>query len=1078
MATLVSPGVDVQVIDESFYGSAGPGTVPFIVIATQEDKLDPSGSAIAEGTTSENAGSLYLITSQRELLQTFGDPQFYSVGGTARHAYPLNEYGLLAAHSYLGIANRAYIMRADVDLAQLEPSDTAPVGDPTAGTYWLDLSETELGLFAYNQAESSWDLQTVSVLTNENLIDSNGVPVASAPGAIGSFTMVAGVVEGAGSGREENQIFRRAAAEWELLDASAISENVIYRSHTQVPYEGEVLDLSLTSGGTGHAVDDVLYLVDASTATGSITAFADATTATTVTSAAHGLSNGDYVTIVGTTNYDGTYAISGVTTDTFNISASYVVDDATGEWADKRNLLEITVTEVNTGTITDFTILDRGDGYDGTSISQLGTSGAGTGFTGTCNVLADGDFWIKTSSPDYGADFSVKWYDVDASSFIEVDAPLARTRDDALLLYGNNPQSGDLFVQYDMNNESTDDYNFGTNSRAEFSLMMHNGAGTTVIEGTVESPTVSDGDAMIINGTTVTFDLATPSDSALADIVAAINNANISNITAEATDDDTLQITHATGLDVSILDSTGTPTTDIGLSSDIAVTNGYVHSNWSYLVYEASSIEPTTTTPDGTLWYSTNLQVDMLENNGQGAWDEISGTVYLQSAQPTTGMSSGDYWIDSDQIGEYPVISKYTGSQWIQLDNTDQTSPNGILFRDARPSPTFGNDLGANNGETAGFPDLDADAPDPLMYPRGMLLFNTRYSTYNVKRWESAYTYDGELIGGRWVTESGNKEDGSPYMGSDAVKEIIVERMQSAIAASEDVRAESIFFNLLAAPGYPEMIDELITLNTDRKLTGFVIGDTPFTLSPASTDLQNWAQNASGAPTNGDDGLVTSDTYLGVYYPSGFTTNVDGEDVVVPASHIMLRTMAFNDQVAYQWFAPAGYQRGVVTNAVNVGYVTEEEEFETVELNQGQRDVLYTNNINPIAFRPNQGLVVFGQKTRHPVSSALDRINVVRLINYIRYQAPFLAEPYLFEPNDDITRSSVKNSFDRFLEGLITLRALNDFLVVCDDSNNTPARIDRNELWVDLLIQPLKAVEFIYIPVRVRNTGSDLTLAS
>lgn len=1016
MATLVSPGVDVSVIDESFNVGAGPGTVPFIVIATQQDKLDPSGTAVAEGTKKQNAGKLNLISSQRELLQNFGEPVFYSTGGTARHGYPLNEYGLLAAHSYLGLSNRAYIIRADVDLAQLEPSDVAPVGTPAPGTYWMDLDETNIGVFVYDLATTSFVQQPVSYITNEALLDSNGVPVPSAPGAIGSYSVVAGVVAGAGAGREENQLFRRGPTAWELVDASSISENVIYRPHTQVPQTGEVLDMALTSGGSGYAVNDTIDLID----TGSGTS------------------------------------------------------------------LQIRVTAENSGAVTDFVILNRGTNYDGSALTQTATSGGGSAFTATANVLSDGDIWIKTTSPNAGTDFSIKYYDVSASSFVEVNAPLARSRDAALLAYADNPQVGDLFVHYDMNNETTDPLNFGASSRGEFSVMRHNGQGTTVATGTVEQPTVADGNELSINGVTVTFTntlnagqplplLDTATDTG---ILGVLNSAAIPNVIASVGPNNQLVLTQGQGKDIQVIDLTGSPITELGLTSDISLTNGFVHSNWSYLVYEASATEPTTSTPDGTLWYSTTLQVDLLRNNGQGSWDELTTTVYLQPAQPTVGLTIDDLWVDTDQLADYPVISRYNGTTWVQLDNADQTSPNGVIFADARPTPTFGSDVGANNGGLAGFPDLDADAPDPLIYPQGMLLWNTRYSTYNVKRWDSAYMVDGVLVGGRWVNESGNREDGSPYMGNDAVKEVIVERMQAAVSSNEDVRAESIFFNLLAAPGYPEMIDELITLNTDRKLTGFVIGDSPFTLSPASTELQNWATNFNQAPTNGDDGLVTSDTYLGVYYPSGLTTNTDGEDVVVPASHIVLRTMAFNDQVAYPWFAPAGYQRGIVTNAVSVGWVTPEEEYQVVELNQGQRDILYTNNVNPIAFRPNQGLVVFGQKTRHPNDSALDRINVVRLVNYLRYQAPQLAEPYLYQPNDYITRNSVVNAYDRFLEGLVTLRALNDFAVVCDESNNTPARIDRNELWIDLLIQPIRGVEFIYIPIRIRNTGSDLTLAS
>ena len=117
--------------------------------------------------------------------------------------------------------------------------------------------------------------------------------------------------------------------------------------------------------------------------------------------------------------------------------------------------------------------------------------------------------------------------------------------------------------------------------------------------------------------------------------------------------------------------------------------------------------------------------------------------------------------------------------------------------------------------------------------------------------------------------------------------------------------------------------------------------------------------------------------------------------MVVPPSHIAMRTIAFNDQVAFPWFAPAGFTRGLVDNSTSVGYITPEEEFQAVTLSEGQRDTLYSNKINPIAFIPNRGLVVFGQKTLSPVASALDRINVARLIVYLRYQLDNLAKPFL-----------------------------------------------------------------------------------
>jgi hypothetical protein len=311
-------------------------------------------------------------------------------------------------------------------------------------------------------------------------------------------------------------------------------------------------------------------------------------------------------------------------------------------------------------------------------------------------------------------------------------------------------------------------------------------------------------------------------------------------------------------------------------------------------------------------------------------------------------------------------------------------------------------------------------------------------------------------------------------MGADAQRIMIVRAIQEQVISNQEIRAEDLYFNLIAAPGFVEAIDEMLVLNEDRKATAFVLGDTPFTLSATGTALQNWATNTSNAFGNGSDGLVSRSKYFAAWYPSGLSTNVDGVDVVVPPTHMALRTIAYNDQVAYPWFAPAGLQRGVVNNAATVGYVNEEGQFVPVKLNEGQRNILYANGINPIRVMPAGGIVVFGQKTRQAYSSATDRINVVRLENYLRYQFDQLAQPFLFEPNDTTTRKAVLDAFNRFLSELITLRALYDFLVVCDLSNNTPARIDRNELWIDVAIQPVKAIEFIYIPIRIKNTGSSL----
>ena len=186
----------------------------------------------------------------------------------------------------------------------------------------------------------------------------------------------------------------------------------------------------------------------------------------------------------------------------------------------------------------------------------------------------------------------------------------------------------------------------------------------------------------------------------------------------------------------------------------------------------------------------------------------------------------------------------------------------------------------------------------------------------------------------------------------------------------------------------------------------------------------------------------------------------------------MLRTIVRSDEVAFPWLAPAGARRGVIDNASRLGYINAQTgEFESIATGQGLRDTLYENKINPITFLPGVGITNYGNKTESAIASALDRINVARLVAYIRGRLNEIGRNFVFEPNDQITRNEITNAIDGLMQDLVAKRGLYDYLIVCDLSNNTPARIDRNELYVDIAIEPVKAVEFIYIPVRIKNTG-------
>jgi hypothetical protein len=483
----------------------------------------------------------------------------------------------------------------------------------------------------------------------------------------------------------------------------------------------------------------------------------------------------------------------------------------------------------------------------------------------------------------------------------------------------------------------------------------------------------------------------------------------------------------------------------------------YDGSNWTSLDEQAGIEAPRGETVDGTLWYNTDLMADLyIKSNGN--WEPVTANITIDSTSPSSP-AAGDVWIDSSDVENYPRIQQFDGAVWVERDVTDQTTPNGIVFADLT---NIAADTSNNGGATA----VDDEAPDPLLFPNGMLLWNSMVSTGNVKRYDTTNDI--------WSTYSGNMADGRPFMLRKAQRQAVVKAMQAAVNSNTQIREETTFFTLIAAPGYPELLDEMVSLNVDRKETAFIIVDTPFRLRPQGQELINW-MTGNNAIVNGEAGIITATNTAAAYYPSGITSDLSGNDVVVPPSHIVLRTMAYNDQVAYPWFAPAGLTRGVVTNATNVGYINNEGEFVPVALTNGQRDTLYGDGnrvgINPIARFPGQGLYVFGQRTLQSFSSALDRVNVARLIAYLRERFDPLARPFIFEPNDRITRANAKQVFDGFLSDLLGKRAIYDYIVVCDETNNTPAKIDRNELYIDVAIEPTKAAEFIYIPIRVVNTG-------
>jgi hypothetical protein len=310
----------------------------------------------------------------------------------------------------------------------------------------------------------------------------------------------------------------------------------------------------------------------------------------------------------------------------------------------------------------------------------------------------------------------------------------------------------------------------------------------------------------------------------------------------------------------------------------------------------------------------------------------------------------------------------------------------------------------------------------------------------------------------------------NPLGANDAARRAsIVTALQAEINSNTEVRSEIYEYNLILCPGYHEVVDELVALSNDVLEEAMVIADTPVDKTPEQ--VPTWSLTSARVQSQN----------AAYYYPWGLASNLDGRNVCVAPSGIALRTYAYSDNQSYIWFAPAGVNRGRVTGVSQVGYVSgtlgSATTFVEANLNIGQRDGLYESfrNINPIVQFPGRGLLVWGQKTSSPVTSALDRVNVIRLVMFLRRQLRKGSFPFVFEPNDKVTRDNIKSMADGLLNDVLTKRGLYDFATLCDESNNTPFRIDNNELYLEVAIKPTKVAEFVHIPLRVLSTGAEIS---
>ena len=221
----------------------------------------------------------------------------------------------------------------------------------------------------------------------------------------------------------------------------------------------------------------------------------------------------------------------------------------------------------------------------------------------------------------------------------------------------------------------------------------------------------------------------------------------------------------------------------------------------------------------------------------------------------------------------------------------------------------------------------------------------------------------------------------------------------------------------------------------------------------------------SGTITDTINQATSRDTsYAATYWPwVKIQDPATGKMVWVPASTVVPGVYAFNDRVAAPWFAPAGINRGGLNTVQYAKY----------KLTQANKDELYVNNINPLATLSREGVVVFGQKTLQKEASALDRVNVRRLLISLKNFIGQLADQIVFEQNTAVTRNNFVARVTPYLEGVQQKQGLYAFKIVMDDSNNGPAVIDRNQLVGQIYIQPTRTAEFISLDFILMPTGAE-----
>ena len=603
---LNSPGVEVQVIDESFYVPAEPGTRPLLIVSTKENKLNGSGTGIAVGTLKANAGNPYLLTSQRDLSDIFGTPLFYTDSSqNPIHGGELNEYGLQAAYSYLGVSNSAYVVRSDLDLGQLIPSATAPSSNPLDGQYWFDTRDTHFGIFEWNgsgptvSGGQKFANKIPTVITDITQIDesNDGAPLGSI-GKIGDYAVVAVT-------SLNTMYYKNKMGDWVVVGSSA--------------WTGSIPTIQATKSNPSLTAGNTMYI------------------------------NGNLVTVPVAPNANIAGLVDQINTTTLITNAGISAAVVNGR-------VEIYCTDPSLAVV----ITKGADSLIDTTAagSVLGIS-AGTYYAPSLSIQAHtkvpqykisdnmprptGSLWIKTTNVNLGANWRVKMWNDAVTDWQDIEAPVYASNEEAIYGLdraggGKNIATGTLYVQFNVNED--------TNPLATFTIFRREIPDPTVVTSAVIDGTtfangltyefyVSEtvpGSAMFTDPVLVSFSASHAIGDA-ATLAGAFNAAmpDGTNLIASVDARNRLVISHEKGGDFTLSNETHSPLDLLYVPYDANTNAGtanlyyapgnasyeYIVTNWKILKAVSSAIVPSQIPLDGALWYTPVLDnVDIMIHNG------------------------------------------------------------------------------------------------------------------------------------------------------------------------------------------------------------------------------------------------------------------------------------------------------------------------------------------------------------------------------------------------------------------------------------------------------------------------------